>query len=259
MQLRDGVLAVRQRIGELEPNFFTDYEIVLELNTAAKDMCSEAQSIQAVEQFTTTQVEDETWAQEYILPSNVDQVLAVSYFQGALFPLKYANRSDLQVGGYVPGLPQCFYLNTKTQFLSPQIAGGSINVQPMNPNTAQQGNIVLGLWPVPAQETPIYVWYLAFHPEMINPLDWCLIPSRFKKAWTSYAIARMKEKAEALDAAKYYDAQYEEGKLKYIEYMQTNGQELSPPTFSNSPSTYANLRGSSVMLVVAQNPGVSNM
>src|SRR5438876_9255449 len=74
INLRDGVLAVRQRIGELQPWFWSDAEIIQELNTSARRMTSAAQSLQSVATFTATKAADGGWNQEYALPLDVDQI-----------------------------------------------------------------------------------------------------------------------------------------------------------------------------------------
>lgn len=253
------MLAVRQKIGEITPNFFSDQEILDELNVSARRMCSAAQSINSFATFNTQQLPDGNWAQEYALPDDVDLITGAAYFSGSLFPLTPVPRESVQLGGYVPGLPTLFYIKKNSKILTPQIAGGSISGQAMNPLTTPRGKMVVGLYPVPQAALPIYIWFLQWHHNLEDPLDECEVPDRFKIGWVSYAVARMKEKESAFDEAQYYDAQHDKYTQDYVEYQITNGQEISPPSYSNRPLPPYFLRGSNVLVVVAQNPGTTNM
>ena len=94
---------------------------------------------------------------------------------------------------------------------------------------------------------------------MQNPLDICQIPERFREGWISWAVARMKEKESAFDEAAYFDQKAEKYSQEFVDWQMTQGNEISAPTFSNRPIPPYFLRGSNTILVVSQNPGVSNM
>lgn len=257
MNLQDGVLDVRMKLGEVNPEFWSDYEIIQQLNVSARILCSAAQSLTSFVTFNTAQVTyggQTSWAQEYVLPEDVDQITGAAYFSGTLFPLIPAPREAIQLGGYVGGIPWYFYSKKSTTTLTPQIAGGAIQSQPLPPSANYVARETIGLYPIPNAILPIYIWYQQFHPDLKNPFDQVSIPDRFRQAWTSYAVARMKEKNDAFDDAQYYDAQHEKGKQDYIDYQITNGQEITPPIYSNSPVPPYFLRGASTVIVVAQNP-----
>lgn len=254
------MFAVRQKLGEMRPNFWSDTEIVEELNISAQRMCSEAQYLSSFGTFNTKQDKNGEWAQEYALPLDVDQITGAGYFSGTLFPLKpLSDNTKVQIGGYCGGIPFYFYIKKNTKVLTPQVSGGEIESQPMNPNTAQDARCVIGLWPIPQSALPIYIWYLQWHPVMRNPLDECQIPARFKQGWVAYAVARMKEKESAREEADAYDAQHAKYTQEFVEYCVTNGQEISAPQYGPGVGSSVMLRGASTVLVVAQNPGTTNL
>jgi hypothetical protein len=263
VKLQDGVLDVRMKLGEVNPEFWSDYEIVQQLNVSARKMCSEAQSLTSFATFTTEQITLNgvtSFAQEYVLPQDVDQITGAAYFAGVLFPLIPAPREAVQLGGYVGSIPWYFYTKKSTLTLTHQVSPGSITSQPISPaGQAIEPRETMGLYPVPQTELPIYVWYQQFHPQLINPLDELAIPDRFRLGWSAYAVARMKEKIDAFEDAQYYDALHEKETQKFIEYQITNGQEITPPIYSNRPIPPYFLRGANTVMVVAQSPGVTNL
>lgn len=264
MNLRDGVLYVRTMLTELRARFFSDTEIIIHLNDAAKRMCSAAQCINGFATFNTAQIggdgdNADSWAQEYVLPLDIDQITGAAYFAGTVFPIQPVPREAIQLGGYVGGIPFYFYEKKNTTVLTPQVAGGEIIELPIQGDMAVNPRTTIGLYPVPQQALPIYIWYLAWHPTMKNPFDICQIPERFKKGWCAYAIARLKEKEGALADAQYWDAQHEAEAQAFVDYMITNGQEITPPIYANRPIPPYFLRGANTVLVVAQNPTFSNL
>jgi hypothetical protein len=259
LNLRDGVLAVRNRLGEIQPEFWSDDEIIQDLNVSARRMCSAAQSLMSFGTFNTSQTEDGSYAQEYILPVDVDQITGASYYSGVLFPLVPVNQNAVQLGGRVSGIPWYFYERKWTKVLTPQLADGTIGMQPFPPNQSNNARTVIGLYPIPDSPLPIYIWYLQFHPDLKFAYDEVQIPDRFKQAWIAYAVARGKEKESAIEEAQYFDAQHEKGTQDFIDYMITNGQEISSPTYSNRQTPPYFLRGASTVLVVTPNPTSKNM
>lgn len=257
MNLQDGVLDVRMKLGEVNPEFWSDYEIIQQLNVSARILCSAAQYLQSFYTFTTVQGVVNgitTWIQEYILPEDCDQIIGASYFSGTVFPLVPVDRAATQIGGYVGGIPWYFYTKKVTDVLTPMVSGGSIQSVPISPPNNYVGRQTIGLYPIPNSPLPIYINYQQFHPDLKNAFDQVSVPDRFRMAWTSYAVARMKEKNDAFDDAQYYDAQHEKGKQDFIEYQATYGQEITPPMFSNRPVPPYFLRGASTVIVVDQNP-----
>lgn len=261
MSLQKGVLAVRNAIGELLPNLWSDDEIVDHLNISAKDLCSTAQYITSFATFSTASIvmPDGTtqFAQEYILPVDVDTITGASFLSGTLFPLTPVQREAVQLGGYVGSIPFYFYTKRVTDSLTPQTTNGiqRINLPP------ERGNdrVAIGLYPIPQSVLPVYIWYIAWHPDLVNPYDICQVPLKFKQPWIAYAVARCKEKISAISEAQYWDAIFEKGKQAFLEYQIQNGQDITPPTYSNRPVPPYFLRGANTVLVIAQNPGMSNM
>ena len=263
MNLRDGVYAVRTKIGEMIPNLWSDDEIIEELNVSARRMCSAAQYLQSFSTFSTHEMvmPDGTtqFAQEYVLPIDVDQIIGAAYFAGTLFPLIPCPRESVQLGGKVGGIPWYFYEKKQTKFLTQQTNNGNIQVTPLSPNSNGDAKTVIGLYPVPQSVLPIYIWYLEWHPNLKNAFDEVQIPDRFKQGWIGYAVARMKEKESAIAESQYWDAIHDKYTQEFVDYMIQNGQEICPPIYSNRPIPPYFLRGANTVLVVAQNPGVTNM
>jgi len=263
LKLQDGVLDVRMKLGEVNPEFWSDYEIVQQLNVSARIMCSEAQSLQSFATFNTSQITlngTTSWAQEYVLPQDVDQITGAAYFSGVLFPLVPAPREAVQLGGYVGSIPWYFYTKKSTFTLTSQISPGSIASYPIAPaGQAVEARQTIGLYPIPQSSLPIYFWYQQFHPDLKDPFDEVAIPDRFRLGWIAYAVARMKEKIDAFDDAQYYDGVHMKEKQAFIEYQMTSGQEITAPIYSNRPIPPYFLRGANTVMVVAQNPGVTNM
>jgi len=127
MNLQQLVLAVRNKVGEITPEFWSDTEVVAEINQAARRMCSVSQLLQQFATFNTMQVTEGgtlQWAQEYVLPLDVDQVIGAAYFSGVVFPLLPAPREGVQLGGLVSGIPWYFYIKKFTQTFTPQGSTG---------------------------------------------------------------------------------------------------------------------------------------
>jgi hypothetical protein len=257
MQLRDGVLAVRNNIGEIVPQFWSNDFIVDALNVSARAMTSEAQSLQTFATFNTKQLPSGVWAQEYILPGDIDQIIGAAYLSGVVFPLTPVPRESVQLGSYVGGIPMYFYEKQYTQELTHQTPTG-IEMEAINPNDLAGSRCTIGFYPVPQQVLPVYIWYQQWHPQMKNPTDLCLIPDKFKQGWIAYAVARCKEKEAAMQEAQYWDGVHMRVKQEFVDWRITNGQEITPPTFSNRPLPPYFLRGASSVIVVAQNPGLVN-
>ena len=229
MNLLDGIFSVRNKLGELEPNLWSDYEITIELSTSARRMCSAAQYLQSFVTFNSTVDAAGNWAQEYILPLDVDQIIGAAYFSGVIFPLLPAPRESLQLGGKVGGIPWYFYVKKTTKVLTPQLQNATIALQPISPNIGQNSRTVIGLNPIPNSEIPIYIWYQQWHPDLKELTDEVQIPDRFKNGWIAYAVARCKEKESGYQEAQYWDAIHDKQTQEFIDYQITNGQEITPP------------------------------
>lgn len=257
--LRSAVFSVRQKLGEMRPWLWSDEEIIESLNEAARIMCSAAQSLTGFVTFNTAQAADGNWAQEYVLPLDVDQIVQAAYLSGTVFPLTPVPAESVQIGGVVGGIPFYIYIREFTKFLTPQVAStGGIQVTPIDPNQPD-ARTVIGLYPIPNAVLPVYLWYQAWHPNLQFPMDMFQIPDAFKLGLVAYAVARGKEKESAFGEAQYWDGQHEKYKQAFIDWRITNGQEITPPVYSNSPIPPYFLRGASSVIVVAQNPSTFNM
>jgi len=127
------------------------------------------------------------------------------------------------------------------------------------PGSNSDAHTVIGLYPIPNTALPIYFWYLQWHPNMKNPADECQVPDRFQQGIVAYAVARLKEKESAIGEAQYFDAQHQQYTQELIDWAIDNGQQITPPVYSNRPIPPYFLRGANTVLVIAQNPGVTNM
>lgn len=262
MNLRDGVFQTRMALTEARSRFFSDTEIVMALNTSAKRMCSKAQNLQSFFQFETNIIEGAvsgsgSWQQEYALPIDIDQIIGAAYFAGVVFPITPVGREVVQLGGKVGGIPWYFYIKQFSRTLTPQVSGGNIVEIPLQGELSEQYRTILGVYPIPNSNIPIYLWYIEVHRTLKNPLDSVGIPDRFALPWYAYALARMKEKEGALADAQYWQKIHDDGTDEFVQWSMDNCQQLTPPYFSNKPLPPYFLRGSSSVLIVAQTPTMS--
>ena len=249
MYLRDGIAFVRNVIGEVTPNIYSDAEIVFHLNNSARRMSSRSQCLQDVIQFTTT-----AGVQEYILPESIDQLTGVSFFMGYLYPLAPTDRSLVQFGGVAQGVPQEFYTRVATRITASQNQTAGLSITNAGPQV-RGPRMVLGLWPIPNSSSPCFLHYVAWHPTMKNPFDLVGIPDRFEEAWCAYAIAQLKAKESSMGEYQMWKQVHDQGTQELCDYMVTQGQEVAPPQFGMRGAPYF-LRGANTVLVVTNNPGM---
>lgn len=264
LTLRDIVYQVRVKLGELIPNFWSDADIIYDVNCGLKDMCSAAQNLETAVQFTwPNQPGTTTPMQESPLQPNVDQIIGVGIYSGQFFQLNALDASDVQIANKVQGIPIGFYTRTDTKILTPQ---GNVNTNtgdiqlvplvPANPQ-GQDYTTVLGMWPVPLTNYDTTVWYTQTHPFVTKPLDSVAVPDRFQQFIVAYAVARSKEKESALDEAKYYDLKYEQGKQAMVDYYISHKQLRTFPQYGGT--TWPSLaRGSSSIIFIDQSPTAIN-
>ena len=264
MNLRDGVFQVRAAFTEMRSRFISDTEIIIHLNTSAKRMCSKAQNLQSFYSFNTKIIKDDnnavangSWQQEYALPIDIDQIIGVGYYAGVIFPITPVGREVVQLGGKVGGIPWYFYIKQFTRELTPQVDGGSIAEMPLGGELSEQYRTVMGLYPIPSSNIPVYIWYIEMHKQMKNPMDTVGIPDRFALPWYAYAIARMKEKEGALADAQYWQQIHEAGTDEFVQWSMDNCNQITPPYYSNKPLPPYFLRGSTSVIVVAQTASMS--
>jgi hypothetical protein len=255
MNLRDYVYMVRNKLGELTPNLWSDQELIYDINVGAKIMCSAAQNLTATENVLYPQN-----VQEQPLSVDVDMITYIAYFSGQLFPLAPIAEQQVKFGGFMSGIPYYFYVKTDTLIMSPQVSGGDMQIQ--NVPQAVQGNTpdartVVGLWPIPSETTEVHFEYIATHPFVTNPLDPIKVPDRFNHGVVAYAVARAKEKESAFDEADRYDAQHEKIRDAFVSYMVAQKQVAGTAMYGdNIPPIWA--RGSSTVILVNQSPTFIN-
>ena len=262
MNLQTGVLAVRNKLGEIIPNRWSDNEIIQELNVSARRMTSAAQSLESAIIFKTQKIlmPDSTmqFAQEYLLPIGCDCLTMARFYSGTEFPLQVVERSQVQLGSLVSGLPFYIWITKNSRVLTHHTCTG-LQTIPLPPNDGGDARTIVGLYPVPNAEMPVYLAFIEFHPNMKGPFDECQIPDRFMDAWVSYAVARCVEKQSDFTGAQYYDAKHEAGTQAFIDYMVDNGQEINAPVFLNRPQTAGFLRGANTVIICNQNVGQTNL
>ncbi|MGH9551399.1 MAG: hypothetical protein ACRD3W_18585 [Terriglobales bacterium] len=241
---------MRQALGEMTPFFWSDAEIIKWLNRSARKLCSAAQYLNS----TWSPPNGNTVAsqQEYELPDDCEVVTAVSYYSGVIYQLNPGAQRVVQQGGFVSGLPAEFYTRRGSLQLSPQVAGGARKVTNI-PERTGVAKMVLGLYPVPSGSNPLYVDYVAYHPELKNPMDICLVPVDFEEAWTAYAIRLGKVKEGSQDEADIWKAIHDEGCEEFKNWNITNGQEVGPLVWGAAHNVYNT--PASTVLVVDPTPG----
>lgn len=251
MQLRDGILAVRDALGEMTPNFWSNAKIIADLNRSARKLCSAGQFLNSTY---TVPGGATPGQQEYELPDDCETVLGVSVWSGALFQLKPMGRQQsAQVGGPVLSIPARFYTRRGSLQMSPQgISGQRVitNVQGL-----ARLRMIIGLYPTPLSAYPMWVDYIPYHPTLKNFLDECLVPDQFCDAWYSYAIAQGKIKQGSLDEAQAAMEVYNAGLAEFKAWQENEGQEAGPPMYGEIDHDLSSYPASTV-IVVDQNPGI---
>lgn len=256
MILRDGILAVRNKLGEITPNYWANADIIADLNESAKRMCSAAQNLNdfIAAPFAANQ-------QEVALPALVDKITDIKYFMGILYPLEFAPQPQIQTGAFVGATPpQSYYVRSDTKVFTPQVGTGTntgnIVETPIIDSRGQQINdavTVIGLWPIPLQAGSLNVSYIPFHYQMKNLLDTCLIPERWKEGWIAYAAARGFEKVQNIELSQYYDAQHQAAVGDMKAYYARTKQAKNNHRWGRPVDTITGRGGSSV-LIVGTNP-----
>ena len=251
LSLKQAVYQVRSALGELQPYYWSDNQIIANLNFGAREMCSIAGSLTR-EQDLILSLNNQTGTQEVPLDVEVDAVKGCKYFTGQLFDLEYHDWQSLQVGASTGSIPRYYYTKTATRQLTPQSTGTSDIVEmPIGPNSplGEVYRTVLGVWPIPPEPATIHVWYSYFHDWMNDPTDYCAIPSRFIWPWCCYAIAKCLRTEKAIAEAQEYEAQYEAGVEKYRIYASRQNQGNKPARYGMIIEPWRQNASSSVILV----------
>jgi hypothetical protein len=244
--LRDGVYQVRTAIGELQPKRWSDAQIIYDLNTAAQEMCAEANFLTGFSNIPLA-----AGIQEGPLPVELDQIKSCKFFAGQLYDLAPNDWGTLQTGAFTGSIPLWFYTKTGSQQLTPQTIGSDIteiDLNPLNPQGADYYTI-LGVWPIPQVAGQIHVWYSYFHKVMSTPLSPCAIPRKFLKGWAAYAIARCWQIMNAYNQAAYYEQIYQTQKEEFRIWASTHNQLVRPGRYGALEEPWRQSASSSVILV----------
>lgn len=251
LSLKDAVYQVRSKIGELNEFNWSNYQIIADLNYAAREMCSIAQTLTR-EQQVVLQANPTTGTQEVALDVEIDEIKACKYFSGQLFDLEYGDWKQLQTGASTGSIPLYYYTKVGTRQLTPQSQATSniLNI-PIGPETplGDEYYTVLGVWPIPPQPATVSVWYSYFHTWMTDPTDPCVIPSRFLWPWACAAIAKCKRIEMAIGEAQEYEAIFEKGKEEYRMYACRQKKGESPARYGTEQQPWRRNASSSVIFV----------
>jgi hypothetical protein len=246
LTLRDGHYFTRSMVGELEQFRWSDAFINFSLNNRAQDFCLPAGL--------------STWfynvplaagSQEGPLPIDLDQVRAVKFFAGQLFPLQYKDWDELQTGAFTGSIPLWFYIKTDTTQLTPQQIGSDIAVIDLLPANPQGGDYrqVIGVWPILEATGNIHVWYTAYHPLMTEPQSKCMIPRPFLDGWAAGAIADCLRIEKAYSEADIWEARFAMRKEAYRVYAQTHKQVSQEMRYGYDEAPWRDSASSSVILI----------
>lgn len=254
LRLKDAFFKVRSLLGELNQSYWSDMQIIMDLNTAARDMCSTAQTLtqeQDIQLEYTTLEGTQTGLQEAALVVDIDEIKSVKYFSGQLYDLEYHDWSSLQTGASTGSLPIYFYVKTSTLQLTPQSTGTS---QILNIPIAQGalGDVyrdVIGCWPIPPNPATLNVFYSYLHKWMSVPTDPCSIPYQFLDGWYSYAVGQSLLIEKSYDEAATWMATYEKRKQAFKEYAARNKQGTKAPSYGNQGEPWRRNASSSVIII----------
>ena len=223
MNLRDGVVMVRDRLGEGSPWFFDTNSIIRDLNHSARALCSNAQSLR--ETYASVTALDPlagsgVYSQEYMLPADLEYAYNGRIQIGIPYPLDFRTQEELQLGAFTPSAPFRAYVRFGRQ-KSQQIPGGAIQIETPPASKVGTAHWWIGFWPVPAAAYNFWVNYIAYHPWMADPMSPLCLPDTGEWAdiWVAYAVARGKEKEGDLVAAAALDAKFNAGMEAYKNYM----------------------------------------
>ncbi len=231
MYLGDGYREVKQYLGEGPEWLFSRSKIISDLNRSARGLCSASQALRDTYAFTTRERADGTFYQEYAMPQGCESITSAKAQIGTLWPLDLSHtQQELQQGGFVAGAPVMGYIRRSTNYTQ-QIPGSSETVFPIPGATGRYAPWILGLYPVPASEYQVFVDYVAYHPEMTDPLDAVLLPDipGIFDAWTAYAKARGAEaQADPGECARQMDI-YNNGLRGCADYLFAQQCQVTPP------------------------------
>lgn len=184
---------VRRILQEPTKDLWEDDELNDYLNEAATVMTADCQPLQAVASLSSV-----TGQQEYLLPSDVDEVFAVGYQIGNVFvQLEPTNpRIATQDARYL-GIPNKFWVRAATNVSLNRGSDGLLDVDPINPQNQNKTGKMLGLSATPSETgKQIVIQYYANHFRMTNDLDIPVIPVFAMRGLIAYAVSIAKQKEQ---------------------------------------------------------------
>lgn len=245
MILAQAILRVRSKLGEIRPKFWTDQEIINDLNQSAQRLCSEAKSLIEVQKFDSVGGQ-----QEYLLNRTTDEVMGVSFLQGTQLREFPIDQCVAQGGTHVQGTPTRFYIRDGTLQLTNQEDDASITITNLWDTVSTRPRKVLGFWPIPAsdgQEITVYAY--AVHPWMQLPSHESAVPQGFEDIWIAYAVAQGKAKEGDMVSYGNYMTIFENG-VEKIRIKQAVGGNVSAfPRMQIRSTDYEDGHGSSWIYV----------
>ena len=93
--------------------------------------------------------------------------------------------------------------------------------------TAQGGDAVVRIWPVPDADYTVRVRYYGLPSDMTAGTDEPLIPDEWQSLLTYYALFKCYERENDYNSAQYHKARWEEEKEKYKGQAQYDGDDYS--------------------------------
>jgi len=248
LTLRDGHYFVRATIGELEQFRWSDAFINFSLNNRAQEFLSAGGS---TTQYTNVPLGQGIYGQEGPLPIDVDQVKAVKWYAGQLYPLEYRDWDIIQSGSFTGSIPFWFYIKTDVTQLTPQTISSNIVETDLTPALPQGYNYrqVIGVWPQPSAAGELQVFHSAYHPLMTEPQSISPIPKMFLDGWAAGTIADCLRIEKAYEESAYWDAQFLKRKEDYRIYSYTHRQVSRPMRYGAPEAPWRTSASSSIILV----------
>lgn len=261
LSLKDVVYQARMWLGEPDPFYWQDYQVVVACNNALQEMASIAGGLTKYDEVVlntiTTNVPSNGTViqlQEAALDAEVDSVKSCKYYSGQEFVLAYADWKSLQTGASTGSIPQYYYLKTDTRQLTPMSTANSqilpFNIGPNMPG-GETYRTVIGAWPVPQFPAPatLQVWYSYFHPFVQDPTDPINIPRRFLRGLVHGTVLYCLMTEKALGEVEYHDQQFKAYSEMFRVYQGRQKQSDRPPRYGPILEPWRQNASSSVILV----------
>lgn len=168
--------------------------------------------------------------QEYAMPDDCQQIVAVWYAQGTLLPLQPLEESIVKSGARAAGLPLwCYTRMGATQYA--EVDGEpNIAISPI-PATIQDNyaKLILGLYPIPTNGNDLTVMYYQKHPLITNLTARFSIPVEYMRGVIAYATALGKLKEQAVAEFQGQMSVFKEFKDRFCLECNNNAQDLRFP------------------------------